>query len=547
MKFIKEYMFETILVVVTLVLAVGIWLQSASAGDKVQAGLEEREQVAQRLARLRRNGVSLDEFEKRNAWKERLDRQGELVAERALQFNDNYTILEVSDLDGTAKAPLFPWFPYSQGQENFGREGRAKTVLTQAFAGLIDSINATSPPDQEKMQTEYQRRYQKYRMEQERLRRKLGEEAENIEGGPGGFDGRMRDFDGPMTAPINSGQPQDPDQPQLLSDQQIQAMARADAIKRYVLESARSGVIYVDSDALAETKTPQLAPALGRWATENRTAGPQINDSAATGTEAQVAELWRQHVKYWVCSDIIDAIQQTNNLVFNQPGERSLKPSVPNAAIKRLVWIDCDGRFFLGQPDAESRDGMYSEYDDYDEGGIPRTRNRAATGQAAALPPAKNLTREVSSQKVDIVHYTVYMIMDADYLGAFQRHLAKKNYHTTLSVEFEEVRDPLATAPFHYYGAKPAVLVRLTGQLRLLADLTRGKPKEDLPSQPGQANVRGSDQPEVNPLDWFVEDYPPLVPVGILKQPSYAPALREIDRRRLPAESTTGRRTDGPN
>ncbi len=542
MQLIKEYLYETILVAVTIVLAGGIWYYNSTLEETRQETLDKTRSLGQRVRSLRTDPVSRDEFQRRQQWIAAIRKGGTQVVEKALQRNATYKVLAVPNVNRTASAPMFPWFPHT-GPEHTNRDDRARDILNEAFAGLAEDLNITRRPDPSTVQTEYQRRYRKYMLEQQRLRRKLqGERGDGEEpfGGPGGPGGWNEDAGpinlGPLPEP-GAGQPAagDSESP-LLTEQQVKAKAQADAVKRYVLESARSGLMYLDEDAFQRSKTQAFQRGLGSWAATRQSTGTGVRTvDTLVNQEEIVARLFEDHIRYWVMTDILDAIKLTNAESLKR-GQRRLPPTVPNAAIKRLVWIDCDGTFFIGDGDQrdEARDdfGMDEDF----ESGRRRTGPRRGPSQ---IPPAKNLTTEVSSDRVDIVHYTIYMVMDTEYLGLFQRILARKNYHTPLLIEKEEVLNPLAG--FHYYGAKPVMLVRFQGQLRLLADLTRGKPKDGLRLPSGSSRGRSAKKP--NPLDWYVKAYPPLAPVGVLSRTGYGPALRKVDQARLPADpSETDRR-----
>lgn len=547
MQLIKEYLYETILVAVTLVLAGGIWYYNSTLEEAKQEALAKTQSVGQRLRSLRTDPVSRDEFQRRRQWIAAIRKGGKDVVEKALQRNAAYPVLPVPNAPRTASAPMFPWFPHT-GPEHTNRDDRARDVLTDAFAALDADLNVTRRPDPETVQTEYQRRYRKYMLEQQRLRRKLqGEEGDGERfdgpGGPGGLGGPggWNEDAGPMNlGPMPATGAEQPvvgdGQSPLLTEQQVKAKAQADAVKRYVLESARSGLMYLDEDAFQRSKTQAFQRGLGSWSTDRQSTGSGVRTvETLVNQEEIVARLFEDHVRYWVITDILDAIKLTNEESLKRGGKR-LPATVPNAAIKRLVWIDCDGKFFIGQSEGrqEQIDGMGMD-EEFETG-----RRRSGPGRGPSeIPPAKNLTTEVSSQRVDIVHYTIYMVMDTEYLGLFQRILAQKNYHTPLAIEKQEVLNPLAS--FHYYGAKPVMLVRFQGQLRLLSDLTRGKAKDN--ARPSSRTGRGRDDAKPNPLDWFVEAYPPLAPLGVLKRPGYAPALRKVDQARLPAKQTgTGSR-----
>ncbi len=185
---------------------------------------------------------------------------------------------------------------------------------------------------------------------------------------------------------------------------------------------------------------------------------------------------------------IVAAIDKTNQQTFAKANLTDPKDqTVANAAVKRLIRVDVDRDYFAGGT----------------VGGGGDDRRRRGDG-------ASNLTRRISNERYDVLHYRLAVVMPTSYLDELIRNLAERNYHTILSVRHV----PHAQGERYYYGTEPVSLVELHGELLLLADWERGQWDEE--------------------EDAWSEAYPPLMPVEMLKRlEERGVEMRSADRRRI--------------
>lgn len=255
-------------------------------------------------------------------------------------------------------------------------------------------------------------------------------------------------------------------------------------------------------------------------------------------------ELYMAQVALWVQQDIIAAIVETNRQ-FRRPATARKLNGVPASAVKRLVSLDVLGYVVMPKPGAvrvSSRGGG-----PYEASQLPSPPGQTTGetgklsyigfGQKTALPP--QLTQRATNALYDVVHYEFTVVAVDRQLLPLYRNLLARNYHTILDVAIGQVGqpaavggrlEPVATASegLFDYGPDPVVQARITGELLLLADFTRGRWN-------GDAN------------DWD-KAYPPLMPTEFLEtlndqDPS---ACRPEDGQRLkPAGAELGARKAG--
>ena len=534
MKFVKQYTVELIIAAVALI-GVGIFLYMRSTNvAAAEEALESHVKVAG-MTDIARSGKSEAELKARQAWLDQIRKEARQVRQKALQRNKaGYTVLPVAPAPGVADdrvAPMFPW----PKDPKFGREARAYEALRTAFMALDDGLMATVPPNDLTVQEEAQRRLNLYKIQREQLLQKyqnrqdnnggpipMGEEEE-----PGFLNRRLGPLGDRFTRPTDIPEAERKNLPELLrlDENQIAQKATDEARRMFTVQAARKGRIYVDPNFFeanpqqGQTRQEQTGETQGLYQ-----AGPyQPLPYNLVPADQKPQALFQEHVRLWVMRDIVQAIQKTN--------DSAVRNQVMDAPIKRLIWIQTDGRFFtgkLGNGQGESR--MWD--DEEGEGPGYRYRPQIAGGTVQQeKPTADTLTKDVSTEDVDIVRYSIYMILEPQKLNEFLLNLSKINYHTALAIEYEEVVNPVASN--YYYGASPVIRVRIDGQLRLLSDFTRGQPANAEPAGPARA-FRGGSQPAAE-IKWNPQ-FPPLAPLQVLQVPEYQYALRQVDKQRLPEQ-----------
>ena len=128
----------------------------------------------------------------------------------------------------------------------------------------------------------------------------------------------------------------------------------------------------------------------------------------------------------------------------------------------------------------------------------------------------------------DVVHYDFTVILPARYLRRLYENLRLQNFHTVLDVKISMPGGDSGMSPaaqsragesYYYYGTDPVVQAKITGELLLLTDWTRGRW-------------------DAVKKEWD-KDYPPLMPEQFLKWIARdASVLRQEDQTRAPAAAT---------
>jgi hypothetical protein len=171
--------------------------------------------------------------------------------------------------------------------------------------------------------------------------------------------------------------------------------------------------------------------------------------------------MWYAQLSLWLQRDIAEAIRKTNAEAFE--GLPPKQHTVPHAAIKRLVEIRMIPQYVGGS-------GAGGPMGDDD-------------GTTAGRLEASSLTGAVSNKDYDVLHYTMTVVLPFRYLGRFQWHLSKENYHTILDVQ--EVAAPEDRPNTYFYGSEPVVRVVMRGEWKLITEWERPlMPREVLNTLP---------------------------------------------------------------
>lgn len=396
----------------------------------------------------------------------------------------NYKPLMLIKSDGTKIAA----FPIDRDvYKQYGLDRIYTRQYREAIQDVIDKLAPTSPPTQDEIDKEIKTQTAIIEAEEEyRKRVEAKDEASTSEapkitprdGSPGLPDGDIS-----RSAASGASDSKDPKYLGTL----YAKMSRTE-----------KGLIYVDMDAI------QLV-------------FPVVK------ANPNEAELWDAEISRWIFTDILEAIKQTNDQSLSAFGTSTStsvkKPTVLNSGIKRLVSMSVDSGYVTPytstqqRPSGGSSPAMRPTHS-IDIG--PRS-GRSSRSTATGKQTGSGLTRRISCQDYDVVHYSFTVIMSMNHLLTLQQKLLERNLHTILGVRIVEVVQ--AEDDLYYYGRDPVMQVTINGELQLLTEWTRGT---------WDKKAR----------KWSSE-FPPLVPVDVLKQEVMKSALRNEDKERVKAQGKT--------
>ncbi|HAU38086.1 MAG TPA: hypothetical protein DCX07_10275 [Phycisphaerales bacterium] len=284
----------------------------------------------------------------------------------------------------------------------------------------------------------------------------------------------------------------------------VSAEAARIADEKLQIKTARSGTLYV-SEAALDWYFPPRVP-----------------------SDPRDDQLWQAQLNLWVTSDILAVVDETNQQVFRVSQREA---NVLNAAVKRLVSVDIDERYYTGGGESVRTAGTAAPaaapvtvFGPSPTGGYGGETSYGPTAGTAADPPV-GLTLRVCNPLRDILHYRFTVIMPTRHLPRLLDNLEKRNLHTVRYVSIQaiptETRQsgvaaggaaaPIDPALYHYYGADPVLQVTVAGELQLLTAWERG-------TWDAQANA-------------WSKDYPPLMPKAVLDslRQRLASAMRNND------------------
>jgi hypothetical protein len=104
---------------------------------------------------------------------------------------------------------------------------------------------------------------------------------------------------------------------------------------------------------------------------------------------------------------------------------------------------------------------------------------------------AGDLTQHYTCPQFDVVRYSFTVVMPVRYLLDLEQNLLKRNYHTVLRVDIQDVPDDPESK--YFYGSAPVKLVTIQGELLLLTDWERPLMPEQSLVQLGSAALRPED------------------------------------------------------
>ncbi len=150
------------------------------------------------------------------------------------------------------------------------------------------------------------------------------------------------------------------------------------------------------------------------------------------GQQQALKDCWDSQVVYWICKDIVDTIS-----AMNEGSEK-----ISSSPVKRLMAVSFTGPIMSGsRPSRE----MYQT----NTAGLRETPNyiiqSSAAGMAGTLSPGlsagaspgalsyfvtDSLTKRVSDEDVDVIHFAFSVLVDNRYVMAFMQELCSEKQHT---------------------------------------------------------------------------------------------------------------------
>jgi len=453
MEFIRRNLFYVALVLIVVVLLAAMMLLKSGADSDARKYLAEKQAVMNSLSSLARQDISPEKVERQKQRNQAVIEAAEAVSERLVERNrGNYEVFRLK-----AGEKDLPAFPVDEELYNLhALRFEFPRVYQQKIRQQIQLLHPASVwTEQEEQEAVEQRLRVLQVIEKAKQPNPEGGAAEPM--GPRGPEGPM-DMDWMAPARARRGAAG--------ASSDLTVQARSEALAQLKQKYSRTGLMYV---APVLFSTPAFDETL----------------LAAPGNR----QLWEAQVRYWVFSDIVAAINATNEQVVQLPGRTR---SVTDSAIKHLLQVNVGGYFL---PPA----------------------------YGSASDSAATLTGRACNTLYDVQHYDFTVRMPTRYLPLLQQQLLRRNLHTILDVRIAPPGDaPGQTAARredasrdqerYYYGAEPVSQVRISGELLLLTKWERGH-------WGAQAN------------DWSPE-FPPLMPVEVLVdfQSKAARVLRPEDQ-----------------
>lgn len=473
MKFVKQHAFLLILVGAVVVGGAALLAVASIFNGKADAYAARRTDLAGQLQQYNDstviNQAGVDAARKRV---ERMKDEAQKVAQCALARNATYDVMKF-DIGGKSVAA----FPVDKAAyDNAGLDVKFPRLYQQELLDVLKRLGATRPLTDDEVR--------------EKVAAAIGTVATPTTPLP--------TLAAP-SAPTAAGA--DPAAPAPLTQEQLD-------LNKWIIEKSLAGPVYADETSL-------------------------YSPMASTSMQYSYDQMWLAQVSLWVQKDLVDALRKTAEdaarIEQKKPG------GVPDSPIKRLVRTSVQGyavrsggapmggaalgggamggAAMSGAPAAGSFGGF---------GGPPGDIRYLGTG-TSSFSSGPRLSQRATNAMHDVVHYSFTAHVSYPYLPLLYRNLMERNYHTILDVQVGPVgRGDAATtvrggagAERYYYGTDNVVEVTITGELLLLAELTRGRWDEQAAA-------------------WDPK-FPPLMPVEFLQQlqqmdPS---CLRKVDGERV--------------
>jgi hypothetical protein len=508
MKFVRENLFLIVVAGCVLLGGIGLVTTSFKISGDVQKALEGRIEMAKTLQGLESRGANADMVAAAEKRLEAIRSAAGTVAKICIDWNHDH--LAVLRLVVPESEEVVPAFPYD---EQFYRDHGLGYVFTQTYVQtmqrLVGSLHPTMPPTEGEIVSQ-QLQWQNQLMQRRAMETGPGATAggarPSMMGGPPSVQppvampppmGPLMPLPTPQTPEVSGASP--PPMASMTSDPAIVAEATTRGKESAMLMKARRGAIYVDPGALDLVFREEMP-------------------------NPAVVNLWQAQLNLWVTSDIIAAINATNEEVFAKADQEGQPRDVLTAGVKRLIRISVNENYVVPMPEtgvAAVQPGRFAGEEE-----APEVEEYTSVTTDAGKDTASILTRRGSGKESDVLHYRIFVIMPTRYLPVLERHLMARNYHTVLNVQIlpadtalptGEVEGPPPSANY-YYGTEPVARVEIDGEMLLLTVWERG-------TWDAEKNK-------------WSDEFPPLIPVESLIQQfgnRDNPALRPEDTSRFPA------------
>lgn len=500
MKFLRENLFLIIVAAIVLLGGGGMLAAYFKVSSDVAKAVDDRTRMAQTLAGLEGRGANAEMEEAAQKRIEDIRASAETVKRMCVEWNRAHLqVLKLAVPNSDLTVPAFPYDPQLYRDEGLGYV--FTDTYIKAMQDLLNSLRPTSPPTDGEIQSQqlqWQNRLMQYKLlETGRSPTPAGyrSETEYTE-----FDLDAAGGLVPLPTPDVGGVYGPAPMPALPAgaDPSVAEEATRRGRDSAMLIKAHRGAVYTDPCALDMVFTEAMP-------------------------NPPVVSLWQAQLNLWVTSDIIAAINATNEEAFAKATGEGQPHDVVVAAVKRLARIDVNENYVLPTMEAPAAASVrrYAEEE-------PEMEDTYAGLAQGLRDRAAILTGRGSCREYDVLHYTFTVVMASRYLPTLERHLLSRNYHTILSVQIRPAEVPVtaggdmgyaaSSAANYYYGPEPVVQVEIQGEVLLLTDWERG-------TWDPQANA-------------WSDQFPPLVPADALLQQfgRESSALRPEDAARIPQE-----------
>lgn len=165
-------------------------------------------------------------------------------------------------------------------------------------------------------------------------------------------------------------------------------------------------------------------------------------------------DCWFGQLSYWIQKDLAEVIRDLNEDAADQQNQT---PSVKNAVVKRIISIDVEPFYYVGQekqqrvpfgmppatdlPGGVGFPGAMGALNPYmmDMGEQPQMYGSGIGGYELLAERARKykddpFTKRFSDDKVDVLQFTFSLVIDSRKVNEFLEALAHKNLYTILSV-----------------------------------------------------------------------------------------------------------------
>ncbi len=527
MAFIKRHLFYIVLVATVALVTGSVWAGFIRpTSDRTAKEIKARVALANSLSQLKRGGANLKMVEARKTYVEDIRRQRKLLEKTVGEMNQQGREPLTIAIAGSGES--FAAFPVDR--DAYQKHSLAflfGQVYLDAMDALYVQLNSTEPVTLQEVDAAT-RKMERYLVEKARVEKaeEDGEQAHLIlpagvdppfdpdpdadatgraparrsrnvrnvrntrgtrdEMG-GGMD-RSNIFGPPAMGPINMGPTPGPARTarrapagqaaQLTAEEQ--ARARREAINNLMVIKVQNSAkpIYADRSSFS----PYLLPA---------------------GQRADLADMWKANVNYWLHKHIVDSINATNTAAPQQP------LTIETAVVKRLVATQIGSSSGSTTTAANLYDGETTPVTPVGGGGMGgmgmrgmgmRGMGMGGMGMrgGAGTGAESTLTGRTCNAVYDVINFQVTVVVDAALLPMFLQHLTRGDFYTIQKINLYNAYAPSSTtttgnrtglvdADF-YYGANPVVKAVIDIESLLFCDWERDlMPIEMLRRLPAQA------------------------------------------------------------